>query len=85
MILDEEAYMDSSILNLQNLIQVFRISCQTEGKSTYTVEWYTQLLALFYSIWRVMGCWTIYPRLISVPPVTIFFTYSIENNEPLPG
>jgi site-specific recombinase XerD len=32
---------------LQELIQQYRVSNSVEGKSTYTVEWYTQLLTLF--------------------------------------
>jgi site-specific recombinase XerD len=32
---------------LQELIQQYRMSNSVEGKSTYTVEWYTQLLTLF--------------------------------------
>ena len=39
--------MDSSFLNLQNLIEGFRISCQTEGKSPKTVKWYTTFLEKF--------------------------------------
>jgi integrase/recombinase XerD len=43
----KEAGMDSSFLNLQNLIQGFKISCQTEGKSPRTVTWYTTFLEKF--------------------------------------
>jgi len=39
--------MDSSFLNLQNLIQGFKISCQTEGKSPRTVRWYNICLEKF--------------------------------------
>jgi integrase/recombinase XerD len=47
MIFDEEADMDSSFLHLQNLIEGFRITCQTEGKSPRTVRWYTTFLEKF--------------------------------------
>jgi len=33
--------MESSVLELSNLIQGFKLSCQTEGKSPKTIEWYT--------------------------------------------
>jgi site-specific recombinase XerD len=39
--------MDSSFLNLQNLIQGFKISCQTEGKSPRTIRWYNIFLEKF--------------------------------------
>jgi len=39
--------MDDNFLNLQNLIQGFSISCQTEGKSPRTVRWYTTTLERF--------------------------------------
>ena len=34
-------------LNLETLIQGFRLSCQTEGKSPKTTEWYTTFLQRF--------------------------------------
>lgn len=37
----------NSVLNLQNLIQGFRLSCQTEGKSPKAIEWYTGFLLRF--------------------------------------
>ena len=39
--------MKSSILELGNLIRGFKISCQTEGKSPKTIEWYTTFLYRF--------------------------------------
>ncbi len=39
--------MNASNLALENLIQGFRLSCQTEGKSQMTVEWYTAFLLRF--------------------------------------
>ena len=39
--------MEASILALEYLIQGFRLSCQTEGKSQRTVEWYTAFLQRF--------------------------------------
>jgi hypothetical protein len=33
--------MNSKVLDLENLIRGFRLSCQTEGKSPKTIEWYT--------------------------------------------
>jgi len=39
--------MNSDILDLQNLIQGFRLSCQTENKSPKTIEWYTTFILRF--------------------------------------
>lgn len=39
--------MNSNILELQNLIKGFQLSCQTEGKSSKTIEWYTCFLTKF--------------------------------------
>jgi len=39
--------MSSNILELQNLIEGFRLSCQTEGKSPKTIEWYFSFLTRF--------------------------------------
>jgi site-specific recombinase XerD len=39
--------MKTSALELKNLIQGFRLSCQTEGKSPKTIEWYTSFLDRF--------------------------------------
>jgi integrase/recombinase XerD len=36
--------METSKLDLENLIQGFRLSCQTEGKSPRTIEWYKDFL-----------------------------------------
>ena len=39
--------MKTSVLELANLIQGFKLSCQTEGKSPKTTEWYTSFLERF--------------------------------------
>jgi hypothetical protein len=39
--------MKTSALELGNLIQGFKLSCQTEGKSPKTIEWYTAFLERF--------------------------------------
>jgi integrase/recombinase XerD len=39
--------METSALELGNLIQGFKLSCQTECKSSRTVEWYTSFLGRF--------------------------------------
>lgn len=39
--------MKSSVSELGNLIQGFKLSCQTEGKSPKTIEWYTTFLYRF--------------------------------------
>jgi integrase/recombinase XerD len=39
--------MKTSVLELGNLIQGFKLSCQTEGKSQKTIEWYTSFLLRF--------------------------------------
>ena len=39
--------METSNLALENLIQGFRLSCQTEGKSPKTIEWYYSFLDRF--------------------------------------
>ena len=35
--------MKTSVLELGNLIQGFKLCCQTEGKSPKTIEWYATL------------------------------------------
>jgi integrase/recombinase XerD len=40
--------METSALELGNLIQGFKLSCQTECKSPRTVEWYTSFLDRFH-------------------------------------
>ena len=37
----------NSVLDLQNLVKGFALSCQTEGKSPKTIEWYTCFLERF--------------------------------------
>ncbi len=39
--------MNNSVLELGNLIQGFKLCCQTEGKSPKTIEWYTTFLLRF--------------------------------------
>ncbi len=39
--------MKNSVLELGNLIQGFKLCCQTEGKSPKTIEWYTTFLRRF--------------------------------------
>jgi len=38
----------NSFLDLQNLIQGFKLSCQAENKSPKTIEWYTCFLDRFH-------------------------------------
>ena len=45
--------MKSSIFELDNLIDGFKLSCQTEGKSPRTVEWYYSFLARFLSFLKL--------------------------------
>jgi len=39
--------MKTSVLELGNLIQGFQLSCQTEGRSPKTIEWYITFLYRF--------------------------------------
>ncbi len=39
--------METSVLDIANLIRGFELSCQTEGKSPKTIEWYTCFLDKF--------------------------------------
>jgi len=39
--------METSDLGIENLIQGFRLSCQTEGKSAKTTDWYNDFLKRF--------------------------------------
>jgi len=39
--------MNSNTLELKNLIEGFKLSCQTEGESPKTVEWYISFLTRF--------------------------------------
>ena len=45
----------SSFLDLQNLIQGFKLSCQTENKSPKTIEWYTCFLDRFHQFLKQNG------------------------------
>lgn len=47
--------METSNLELENLIQGFRLSCQAEGKSPRTVEWYTSFLMRFLCFLKSNG------------------------------
>ncbi len=51
--------METSILALEYLIQGFRLSCQAEGKSPRTVEWYTAFLLRFLRFLQSNGLPTI--------------------------
>ena len=39
--------MKTSVLELENLIQGFKLSCQTDGKSPKTIEWYIAFIGRF--------------------------------------
>jgi len=39
--------METSKLTIENLMQGFKLTCQTEGKSPKTIEWYTGFLERF--------------------------------------
>jgi len=39
--------MENGSLNLENVIKGFRLCCQTEGKSPWTIEWYYAFLTRF--------------------------------------
>lgn len=39
--------MTASVLELENLIRGFKLSCQTEGKSPKTIDWYTSFMLRF--------------------------------------
>lgn len=45
--------MNNNSLNITDLIKGFRLSCQTEGKSPKTTEWYTCFLARFNEFLQV--------------------------------
>ena len=47
--------MKTSNLEFENLIQGFRLSCQAEGKSSRTVEWYTGFLSRFLWFLKTSG------------------------------
>ena len=48
--------METGTLELKNLIQGFRLSCQTECKSPRTVEWYTSFLHRFHNFLERNNC-----------------------------
>ncbi|MFO7996090.1 MAG: tyrosine-type recombinase/integrase [Dehalococcoidia bacterium] len=48
--------METSTLELKNLIQGFKLSCQTECKSPRTVEWYTSFLDRFHGFLERNNC-----------------------------
>ena len=39
--------MNSDFLELKNLVDGFKLTCQIEGKSPKTIEWYTAFLTRF--------------------------------------
>ena len=39
--------MNNNSLDLASLIEEYRVTCQTEGKSPRTIEWYTSFLTRF--------------------------------------
>ncbi len=45
--------MKASVLELENLIQGFKLSCQTEGKSPKTIEWYVTFLYKFLAFLKL--------------------------------
>ena len=47
--------MNSENLELTNLIEGFRLSCQTEGKSPRTIEWYDPMMRGFGGFLAVSG------------------------------
>ena len=47
--------MGKSKLALENLVQGFQLSCQAEGKSSKTVEWYTGFLMRFLCFLKSNG------------------------------
>jgi len=48
--------METSALELRNLIQGFKLSCQTECKSPKTIEWYTSFLDRFHNFLERNNC-----------------------------
>ena len=39
--------MNTNVLQLDHLIEGFKLSCATEGKAAKTIEWYTCYLVKF--------------------------------------
>jgi integrase/recombinase XerD len=50
-----EVKMKTRVLELCNLIQGFRLSCQTEGKSLKTIDWYDSFLKRFWQFLKQRG------------------------------
>ncbi len=48
--------METGELELQNLIEGFRLTCQTEGKSLKTIEWYVAFLYRFLNFLKSSDC-----------------------------
>jgi len=48
--------METSALELRNLIQGFKLSCQTEFESPKTIEWYTGFLGRFHDFLERNNC-----------------------------
>ena len=40
--------MKNSTMELGSMIQGFKFTCQTEGKSSKTIEWYSNFLGRFH-------------------------------------
>ena len=51
----------NSELNLKNLIDGFKLSCQTENKSLKTIEWYTCFLQRFLQFLQLNS----YPTMVN--------------------
>jgi len=47
--------MKTSVLELANLIEGFKLTCQTEGKSPKTIEWYISFLQRFHRFLEANG------------------------------
>jgi integrase/recombinase XerD len=50
---NKEVIMASSFYQLDNLIEGFKLSCQTQGKSPRTVEWFYNFLSRFLSFLKM--------------------------------
>ncbi|UCB43151.1 MAG: phage integrase N-terminal SAM-like domain-containing protein, partial [Dehalococcoidales bacterium] len=55
--------METSELELKNLIQRYRLSCRIEAKSPRTIEWYTSFLERFYRFLEQNGLPTYIDKL----------------------
>ena len=55
--------MKTSTLELENLIQGFKLTCQTEGKSPKTIEWYTCFLERYLQFLKLINYPTVIDRI----------------------